>query len=277
MEREPSRLPDHPENIYAAESYTERPEQTGFRMHSHVQYEIYCFLEGRAFFTVEGTRYDLAPGDVLLMAPGEVHHVTFIESVPYRRIVVNFKDLSPLPEAFESAYLKPFSDRKFGEFNHYPASLFQSRDFRFYLDALVNKKEEISAFSALLSLLAELSGAFTELREKPLRKSDSEGVRILSYVSKHLTERLSLDGISSRFFISKTQLNRIFKAMTGATVWAYVTTKRLFYARSRMADGKLPTEAAEESGFRDYSTFYRAYRKQFGEMPKKNRKPRRTS
>ena len=277
MDRLSSQSPVFSGPISANEVFTEHPEQPNFRMHSHVNYEIYCFLEGRAFYTVEGTRYDLSPGDVMLMAPGEVHHVSFTEDAPYRRIVVNFKDLSPLPEEVQAAYLKPFLDRKGGEFNHYAATLFPDRKFRFYLDALTGAKSEISVFSALLSLLSELSAAFDELRVKPLQKRNSGGAAVLSYISRHLTDDLSLDGLSNRFYVSKTQLNRIFKAMTGATVWAYITTKRLFLAREYIAAGKLPTKAAELSGFKDYSTFYRAYKKQFGETPKKIRKPRRTS
>ena len=266
-----------PDQIHASETLTMCPEQSDFKMHSHVNYEIYCFLEGSACYMVEGTRYDLSPGDVMLMAPGEVHHVSFSENTPYRRIVVNFRDLSPLPEAVQEEYLRPFHDRAFGECNHYRNGLFADRNFRFYLDELVRSNDAAASFAALLSLLAALSGAFDKLRAAPHEKNETEASRILSYISSHLTKPLSLDLICSRFYVSKTQLNRIFKAMTGATVWAYVTTKRLFLAREYILGGRKPTEAAELAGFRDYSAFYRAYRKEFNEAPKKIRRPRGTS
>jgi AraC-like DNA-binding protein len=87
-------------------------------------------------------------------------------------------------------------------------------------------------------------------------------------VNEHLYEELSLDTICKKFYISKPQLCRIFKRATGSTVWEYVTTKRLIAAQRLIRSGIPVAEAARKCGFGDYTSFYRAYRKQFGEKPK---------
>ena len=94
------------------------------------------------------------------------------------------------------------------------------------------------------------------------------GTKILSYLTAHLTEPLSLGAVAEHFYLSKTHVNRIFRETTGATVWGYVTTKRLFLAREMLLRGMTASESALRAGFRDYPTFYRAYKKHFGEMPK---------
>ena len=39
-----------PGRVFAKLQYTDAPAQEKFSMHSHVRYELYCFLEGDAYF-----------------------------------------------------------------------------------------------------------------------------------------------------------------------------------------------------------------------------------
>ena len=267
----PADLQAAPGRVSAKLLFTEAPAQEKFSMHSHVRYEIYCFLEGDAYFTVEGAHYALAPGDLLLFCPGEVHHVVFRSSAPYRRIVANFDDLSPLPKDFADRLLRPFHDRPFGSFNRYAAAAFPGRNFAAALRALCDERNPLTVYTQLLALLGALGEAFSILKaEQPVPNETGErlGTKILSYLTAHLTEPLSLEKVAAHFYISKTHLNRIFRETTGATVWGYVTTKRLFLARTMLQRGMTASESALRAGFRDYPTFYRAYKKRFGEMPK---------
>jgi AraC-like DNA-binding protein len=98
---------------------------------------------------------------------------------------------------------------------------------------------------------------------------DAKTVAILHYLHEHMEEDLSIDRIAEEFYISKSHMMHRFKAETGYTIHGYLTEKRLLAARDRIAAGMPITEAAFRSGFRDYSAFSRAYKKQFGEMPKR--------
>ena len=60
---------------------------------------------------------------------------------------------------------------------------------------------------------------------------------------------------------------RKFKEETGFTLHNYIVNKRLLIARTLISEGMPVTKAALESGFSEYSTFSRAYRKQFGATP----------
>ena len=74
--------------------------------------------------------------------------------------------------------------------------------------------------------------------------------------------------LAKRFYLSKTHLNRIFKQSTGTTVWEYITIKRLFLAKELIAAGRQPTDVCTQCGFKDYTTFFRSYKRHFGISPR---------
>lgn len=91
---------------------------------------------------------------------------------------------------------------------------------------------------------------------------------VISFINAHLTEPLSLGVLCEKFYISKSQLNRRFRSITGSTVWEYIVTKRLLFAKELLQNGIHPTDVYLQSGFRDYCSFYRGYKTKFGVSPK---------
>ena len=61
---------------------------------------------------------------------------------------------------------------------------------------------------------------------------------------------------------------RLFKTETGYTIGSYITYRRLLLARDLILSGTPITEACFASGFKDYSTFSRAYKSEFSEAPR---------
>ena len=58
-------------------------------MHHHDFFEVYLFLSGRVEYRVEGRTYCLAPGDLLLISPLELHQpIVEASQKPYERIVL---------------------------------------------------------------------------------------------------------------------------------------------------------------------------------------------
>ena len=90
------------------------PDSVPFRLHSHKRHEIYYFWQGDADFSIEGTRYRLEKGMLLLSASGQVHHLTVNNpNIPYERTVIMFS-LGLLPPEMEKKiillrYFKDFA------------------------------------------------------------------------------------------------------------------------------------------------------------------------
>ena len=78
---------------------------------------------------------------------------------------------------------------------------------------------------------------------------------------------VTIDELAARFYISKYHMMRRFRQETGYSIHGYLTEKRLLLAQRLLAQGASPSAAGEQAGYQDYSTFSRAYKKQFGHGP----------
>ena len=91
---------------------------------------------------------------------------------------------------------------------------------------------------------------------------------ILTYINDHLTDELTIDNIADTFFISKFYMMRQFKQETGYTIGKYISRKRLLLAKDLILSGVPSTQACFDCGYKDYSTFSRAYKRLFSESPR---------
>ena len=94
---------------------------------------------------------------------------------------------------------------------------------------------------------------------------------ILRYILGHLDEELTVEGLARQFFISRYYLMHRFKEVTGYTVHQYISQKRLLRAGELIRSGVPVMKAAEQTGFREYSTFLRAFRGMFHMSPREFR------
>ena len=97
---------------------------------------------------------------------------------------------------------------------------------------------------------------------------DTLEYRIIRHINQNLDKELSIEELCEQFYISRAQLCRRFKKITGTSVGKYITAKRLIAAQNLLRQGRKPTEVFSVCGYQDYSTFYRAYMQYFGYSPK---------
>ena len=76
-----------------------------------------------------------------------------------------------------------------------------------------------------------------------------------------------IDLIAGQFYISKYYMMRLFKQETGYTLGQYISQKRLLLAKELLSSGVPGTQVCYDCGFKDYSTFSRAYKQLFGVTP----------
>lgn len=249
---------------------------TQFDMHVHNLYELDYIISGRGSYYIEGAQYPIFPGCVLLIRPIDAHMTHVDTDCLYQRITFQFSaallkeiDSSQTLEAFIDGCLSP-QITICTSLENYFKNLFQGieslRD-----ESIAYRKHMITAHLAvILSSLRrmQMSGAQSPVS---LGVSISDTIRnIILYINQHLTEELSLDSLCKQFGISKSYLNKRFKEIAGTTLWDYVLIKRLTIARQNINNGLSIQEAYQQSGFSDYSNFYRCYVKRFGVSPKED-------
>lgn len=246
----------------------EHPDPSDFKMHTHEQYEILYFVGGKAKYHIEGSEYPLRSGDILIMRSNEAHYIELDPSQPYERLAIHFHTALLQTIDPNGTLLIPFRDRERGRENLFTAADFPNENYLTYLQAITydSENQRLQVIANLFSLLNELYNAAKKRNTNTA--SESTAYKIVQYVNLHLDEELSIESICKQFYLSKPQLCRIFKRATGSTVWNYITVKRLFKAQRLMKRGTSAAQAAALSGFGDYTSFYRAYCKQFGVSPK---------
>lgn len=256
-------------DLSASHSLDKEPNPNRFSMHTHTFSELYCFLSGRGIFHIEGSEYHLRPGDLVIMRPSEAHYIDVDPSEPYERISIHFdsnifSSLDP-----DSTLMRPFFDRKAGKRNQYNACIFETEQYMEYFRNMFRSStaNRLNTLANMILILQELGILFDQNLTDAM-EADTVEYRIIRYINQNLHRELALQELCDHYYISKAQLCRRFKKATGTTIAKYITIKRLVTSRQLLVQGQRPTDIYTMCGFRDYSTFYRAYTKYFGHSPK---------
>lgn len=245
----------------------EPQESRKFSMHTHTTAELFYFVEGEAVYHIEGNSYTLQPGDILLMRPSEAHYIEQDPDLPYERICLNFETTIFSALDPENNLLRPYYGREAGKRNLYRTANIGNAPFRTYLDNILRTDNRLDAIANLILLLCRIGGMYE--RDNAIgAQPDTLEYRIVRYINQNLSKELSIEELCDKFYISRAQLCRRFKRITGTSVGKYITAKRLIAAQNLLRQGKKPTEVYASCGYQDYSTFYRAYVQYFGYSPK---------
>lgn len=244
-----------------------------FSYHYHDFHKVVIFISGKAAYHIEGKAYQLKPWDILLVNRHAIHRPEIDSSVPYERFILWIQNDIPWQELLKC--FQKANDRSYNLVRLNSALQEKMKDILFELENSAKSDEygrEILTQSLFLQFMVYLNRIFLEKQyifDKKSYTFDSQIASILQYINHNLKEDLSVETLSARYYVSKYHLMRKFKQETGYTLHNYIVNKRLLMARTLISNGMPVTKAAQESGFAEYSTFSRAYRKQFKTNPSK--------
>ncbi len=254
----------------------QEPDPNRFYQHVHDKFEIFYLLSGNVNYIVEGNIYPMRAGDVMLTDRAEAHKVEVGSDQPYERFSIQFH--AELLEKIDpqGVLLRPFRERELGSANHYPASIFSKDSVRLSYEQISSdvpdERKRLLIINTIFTIMCQICNRFeTSLTSTQTRIPNTVSQQIICYVNAHMFEPITLNSIAQAFYLSQSQLARIFKNSAGFSVGEYIRTKRLIAARERIREGEAPTTAFSACGFRDYSSFYRAYTAHFGYPPSKTR------
>jgi len=271
-------LQDYTERGYLLENYRffhiAQPLNEDIGYHYHTFHKLVIPLKGTLTYVIEGRHYHLEPFDIAFVGRGCVHKP---EKTDYcDRIVIYLSAEYLLDEGSEECDLQLcFNEAQ--EKGHFVLRVNNSS--RNKLDKLLLDLEEcynaddygkdMLGDALVKRLLVELARMWLKQNNFDVENVyDEVTVQLIKYINEHLTEDLSIDSLAETFYVSKFHLMRKFKDETGYTLHNYISSKRLILSQQLIERGMTATDACYHSGFRDYSSFYRAYRKLFGKNPK---------
>lgn len=269
-------------SIIVRKQYTPPQEKEEKHLvHMNERHELYMLLQGEATFSIEGRLYHVEPYDVLLISNQEIHCVMVNSELPYERVYIYFK-----PEHLQTFCTKEYNLLRLFEHDGRPAEgnkIDHESVIKFGLDKYFLQMYEyysaklpesgVLLTSLLLRMLLDLNHVYDESRQVEAKEdetpSHSEKIDdIIRYISEHLSERITLDDLTKKFYLSKYYLCHEFKRVTGFTVFDYIRYKRILSAKMKFQNGQMINEVCRELGYEDYSNFYRTFKKITGMSPK---------
>lgn len=245
--------------------------------HTHNYYEFYFFLEGDVTIMIEGQEHALKAGDVVLIPPKVRHHARIhSQKVPYRRFVFW------ISKEYCSRLLERSKD-----YGYLMQHVLVSRKYIFHNDLITFNTIQSKVFLLIEEMQSERFGKEAKIElcvsdlvlhlnrivhERNYPKSEKEALSlyqsIIFYIEDHLDEDLSLERLAKEFYVSKYYIAHLFKDSIGMSIHQYITKKRLLACREAILGGTGISTAYQMFGFGDYSSFYRAFKKEYGISPK---------
>ncbi len=245
---------------------------TSVGVHHHDFYEVYLLLNGKVSYRVDGKTYKLKQGDLLLINPKEMHQPHVDEGDHYERIVLWINrsyldslssDATRLVECFEKKsdnLIRPGASTG-ARLRQFMTKLTEE----YYGSGMGKDLYSIGLFYQIMveiNRLARREDRYME-QEKPDLVTD-----IVAYINENYGNVITLDILAKEFFVSKYYLSHEFTRQYGTSVYKYIILKRLLMAKEQMAQGSSPGEVYSLCGFGDYTTFFRAFKSEYGISPK---------
>ncbi|MBE6051119.1 MAG: helix-turn-helix domain-containing protein [Clostridium sp.] len=249
-----------------------------FDFHYHDFNKIIIFLSGDVTYIIEGKSYKLKPWDILFVNNHDIHKPIIDTTKTYERIIIwinsdflkslNYENCD-LSNCFKLVNQKRFNLVRLN--NDFQKEL---KDLIYLLESSLVSEEfgsKLLSDSLFIQLIIYLNRIHIEnkyIKDDSAFTYNKEIDKILNYINDNLSNDLSIETLSQKFYISRYYLMHKFKKETGYTLHNYILSKRLFKAKELIKNGIPVTKASMQCGFNDYSSFLRSFKKTFNCSPR---------
>ena len=236
--------------------------------HSHDFCEILYVAGGAGEAILEGKKFRLAPGDLVVVNPGTLHEERSDAKAPLRLIFLAIRDFAVpgLPAGCLSQ--EKYRVLSCGEYRYkmdiYLRELLQETpsQIEFY--------QEIS--QGLVSALLVLVMRLIRINPEDEAALSQECQKIKEYLDQNFTSPITLDSLSETVYISKHYLSHLFKEQTGVSPIKYLTSKRMEKACELLSETELPvSEVSKAVGYENPLYFSQVFKRIYGISPVKYR------
>ena len=256
-----------------------RTEPTGEKYYhapgAHSQYEVHYLIEGKLSYIIDGVTYRVREGDMIFVAPNEIHMLEIDGSSAYERMVILF-DMEILGRMMKSlgASLGAFSEEKSNRIHVMNADAVRSFGASEIMRDIIasdsepeyKKLEVISKLIRFVIAIDKIVSSGAAALSKPTQ-ADPIVTAVSEYIERNISKKIKLDELAASLFVSPSTLSHRFHRIMGLGVGRYVTMKKMYHAAALISSGASASEAAIRVGYDNYNSFFHSFREIIGSSP----------
>ncbi len=257
-----------------------------FPLHWHKYIEIAALPEDAVpgetpVICVGGAEYELMPGDVLFIWPGELHETrrnpggqlaglqfapTLLYELPEISMIRNRcrgVHLVSSEQEPEFAQLLQMYINQIFELQRSRPPFFETEKILCMLEMFIGMGKKLE--SDMNSHTAGVSGLSGDTVERIKE--------VCTFLADNCEREISLDSAAALAGFSPSYFSRVFKQVTEQNFVEYLSLQRVRAAQALLTEGNMPiTEVSSRAGFKSISTFNRVFRQYRGCSPSEYRR-----
>ena len=244
-------------------------------VHSHPYYEYILVRKGKADYQANGQSFSLYPDEMVLLAPG-VSHVMSCEADQgsYERMILQI-NASFMDEILKACHLDGRKPTLPPPICILPAEAVHSWKITELIERIhatmsiqdVELREMLYRVQIMEFILTAEVILQTSTPKAPTVSSTLVS-NVIAYMQEHFQDpKLRVADLAKRFYVSREHLSRTFKEYTGDSLREYLLDLRMQEFRNGLINGDTVVSACQNSGFSDYSSFVKSFRKLYGITP----------
>jgi YesN/AraC family two-component response regulator len=245
------------------------------------------YIKGDVKIFLNNNIINLKRGDIVIIPPNYAHRLILGSvDVPYERLYLYITETCLSSFQFnEYSLLKPLIEATKLNRLHYNVN--KDTDYKklvYAIDKIRDSKKqnyygkEMMNRSYIMQFLTIINDYIVkENCENIQDETKSLITMIMAYIDENFMENITLESLSKQFFTNRFTITQVFKEHTNLTIHNYIILKRIEYAKKLIYSGVHPTKVFTNCGFKNYATFYRAFKRieeispqEFVELSKKH-------
>ncbi|MGN1378442.1 MAG: AraC family transcriptional regulator [Dorea sp.] len=243
-------------------------------LHKHKNtLEILYIAGGEGRYIVGKREYAVVPGDIVICNAGIIHGEAPFLQHTIQTYCCAYRDvhIEGLPDNYllDPNY-KPVINME--DFTEHMKGLMQMTHELFTEDTCNQEICQHLAQAIFMTVQKKLEQYQESGKETVDRKKEYLVRGITEYIDQNYMEKLTLQEISEKFYISASSLSHIFKRETGLSPMQYMMHRRIGEAQSLLMETNIPIHEIEEQlGFGSSCHFSVTFKKYVGISPKEYR------
>ena len=265
------------DNIYI--QYVDTAQRT-IESHSHPFFQMFFLVKGKIIHHINNTSADMAIGEMAIIPPNVMHHISLSDNPIYYSISFNLSSFGNINLFNENVinFLKSLDDKSKPIFPKTQISdknilHIQSLFEHIYNESIekeIGYNESIISYTILLiTQFIRMYGIVNpDIYNNSSYTSEQMVLNCIRYIDNHFTEDLTIEKVSHMSALSSCTFCVCFKNITGMTFRKYLNTLRIKYAIELIKSNHKIVAVSSFCGYSDFSTFSRNFKNIVGISPR---------